>query len=262
MPKSASSSDTCYMPVDSTLSKIDLDLEDQPPPFSDLPTEKDVFSKSSSSRISSMSGDTLLPYPATIPPLATDKPRKRRRLRRCAACCVDFAEDAGLWFIFIGGISLLVAVAASLVGAGFSPFCSYIGLYFLRHKEEYVDADTKAIYIASATGGAVLAVAVVFVAWVVCATIKSLLEGSLSLVPWSDDDDGSSIVFWAIVTMLASVPVGVCGQAVGYYILQGRLSGGLDLHLAFKLDGVGYPLALLALIGGTGGCCAYNSWGN
>lgn len=69
----------------------------------------------------------------------------------------------------------------------------------------------------------------------------------------SDDSDAGDNVLtnilapidWTIVGLVKSALVGVCGQVVGNYVLQGRLPGELDLHLTLKLDGVGYLLVML-----------------
>ncbi|KAF9812207.1 hypothetical protein IEO21_06291 [Rhodonia placenta] len=204
-----------------------------------------------------LNGDTGtdLPRPTTMQTRAADKRRTSGRRRACTGCC---PEPTAL--VLGSGIAILalVVVGVPLVGAGFASLCSYSGLLMLRHKEGYTDADITTIYIASATGGAVLAAVVCFLAWVVILIIHWLREGSLELLPWvSDDsaadDNGWSLINWSTIGLIFSVPIGVCGQVVGYCVLQGRLSGGLDLRLALKLDGLGYLPIITGVVvcGGT-----------
>ncbi|OSX67873.1 hypothetical protein POSPLADRAFT_1051988 [Postia placenta MAD-698-R-SB12] len=179
-----------------------------------------------------LNGDTDLPRPAAMQTRAAYKPRTSERRRGRTGCC---SEPIVLALGFAGALLAVVIVGLSCIGAFFAFLCSGTGLLILRHAEGYAHAHIKTIFIASATGGAVLILVVGFLVGVVILIVHWLREGV----------SGAAALDWTIVGLVKSALVGVCGQVVGNYVLQGRLPGELDLHLTLKLDGVGYLLVML-----------------
>ncbi|EED83287.1 predicted protein [Postia placenta Mad-698-R] len=246
-----------------------MDLADMRPPSPSpmylMPIRRDVSPsvRSSLSRASSMlsvssynsTAPLILPPPATSPPQpATPVAGPLRRL-------LSFARDSihGHHISLKEPLKRLVSSVSQYVSATIRQlshwaliFCGwtvascaigliwvissgYVGWFLMSKEEPYKSAGTG-YFAAGAAGGAILGVAAGYV--VACL---------LLVIEWS------STVFLTIVGFIVFA-VGISGQALGVFVLQGKVSGMVDMAHAVGASVAGSAFVLFGVFAIVGAC--------